>query len=207
MLLLDAEPSRKERGHRGVRPRHPRWKAFGLDRAGSSSGPEPRRFRSRSEAFWRAGALRQRGRRLIAVTMLGAALLAVSAYAQSPKSVTLTRCGYANATYGRSALYPWQMSCAAARKVVTASDSRHAQVIEFGPGWGGGAVRINGRYWVCTGQMGYYNCGYPYRPLKVDGEQGYKGPFTKDVEYQTCSVIHPAGSGCAKTVEFSQPRN
>jgi hypothetical protein len=24
MLLLDAEPSREERGHRGVRPRHPR---------------------------------------------------------------------------------------------------------------------------------------------------------------------------------------
>lgn len=155
----------------------------------------------------RAEALRQRGRRLIAVTMLGAALLAVSAYAQSPKAVTLTRCGYANATYGRGALYPWHMSCAAARNVVTASDSRHAQVIEFGPGGGGGAVRINGRYWVCTGQMSYYNCGYPYRPLKVDGEQGYKGPFTKDVEYQTCSVIHPSGSGCAKTVEFSQPRN
>jgi hypothetical protein len=31
MLLLDAEPSRKERGHRGVRPCHPNWKAFGLD--------------------------------------------------------------------------------------------------------------------------------------------------------------------------------
>ena len=29
MLLLDAEPSRKERGHRGVRPRHPNRRAFG----------------------------------------------------------------------------------------------------------------------------------------------------------------------------------
>jgi hypothetical protein len=97
------------------------------------------------------------------------------------------------------------MSCAAARNVVTASDSRHAHVIYFGPGWGGGAVRINGSYWVCTGQMGYYNCGYPYRPRKVHGEQGYTGPFTKDVEYQTCSVIVSSGSGCTKTVEFTQP--
>jgi hypothetical protein len=44
MLSLDAEPSRKERGHRGVRPRHPNWKAFGSAGAGSSSGPGPRRF-------------------------------------------------------------------------------------------------------------------------------------------------------------------
>jgi hypothetical protein len=44
-----------------------------------------------------------------------------------------------------------------------------------------------------------------YRPRKVDGEQGYTGPFTKDVEYRTCSVIVSAGSGCTKTVEFSQP--
>jgi hypothetical protein len=44
MLLLDAEPSRKERGHRGVRPCHPNWKAFGLDGAGSSSGLGPRHF-------------------------------------------------------------------------------------------------------------------------------------------------------------------
>jgi hypothetical protein len=29
MLLLDAEPSRKERGHRGVRPRHPNRQTFG----------------------------------------------------------------------------------------------------------------------------------------------------------------------------------
>jgi hypothetical protein len=92
------------------------------------------------------------------------------------------------------------------------SESPHAHVIDFGPGWDGGAVRIDGRYWVCTGQMGYYNCGYyncgyPYRPRKVDGEQGYKGPFTKDVEYQTCSAIEPPGSGCTKTVEFIQPQS
>ncbi len=155
----------------------------------------------------RTGALRQRAARLIVFTLLAAVLLGVSAYAESPKPVKVTRCGYANATYGRSALYPWHMSCAAAHKVVTASDNPHAHVINFGPGWDGGAVRINGRYWVCTGQMGYYNCGYPYRPRKVDGEQGYKGPFTEDVEYRTCSVVAPAGSGCTKTVEFSQPRS
>ena len=155
----------------------------------------------------RAGMLRQCGARLIVFTLLGAALLGVSAYADSPKPVKVTRCGYAEATYGRSALYPWHMSCAAARNVVAESDSSHAHVIDFGPGWGGGAVRIDGRYWVCTGQMGFYNCGYPYRPRKVDGEQGYKGPFTIDVEYQTCSTIVPAGSGCTKTVEFSQPQS
>src|ERR1700758_1249012 len=101
----------------------------------------------------RAGVLRQRGARLIVLTMLGAGLLGVSAYAESPKAVTVTRCGYVNATYGRSGLYPWHMSCAAAREVLTASDGPHAHVIDFGPGWDGGAVRINGRYWVCTGQM------------------------------------------------------
>ena len=95
------------------------------------------------------------------------------------------------------------MSCAAARRVVAGSDSPNA--IAFGPGFDGGAVRIDGRYWVCTGQMGYYNCGYPYRPRKVNGERGFKGPFTEDVGYQTCSVIEPAGSGCTRTVEFTQP--
>ena len=54
-LHPDAEPSRKERGQRGVRPRHPPGegsrassgeKAFGLDPTGSSSGLDPRRFRS-----------------------------------------------------------------------------------------------------------------------------------------------------------------
>ncbi len=155
-------------------------------------------------AVW-AGVLRQRGARLVLCTLLGATLLGVSAYAESPKSVKVARCGYANATYGRSALYPWHMSCAVARNVVAASGSPHPHVIDFGPGWDGGAVRINGHYWVCTGQMGFYNCGYPYRPRKVDGAQGYKGPFTKDVEYRTCSTIMPAGSGCPETVAFSQP--
>jgi hypothetical protein len=47
MLLLDAELSRKERGHRGVRPRHPNRMAF--ESVGSGflkRGLGPRRFRS-----------------------------------------------------------------------------------------------------------------------------------------------------------------
>lgn len=143
---------------------------------------------------------------LAVVGLVVGSLLGAGAYAGLPKPVTIRRCGYANATPGRIALYPWRMSCAAARSVVAGSTSAHAHVIDFGPGWDGGAVRVNGRSWVCTGQMGYYNCGYPYRPWKVDGEQGYRGPFTKDVEYQTCSALAPTISGCAKTVEFSQPR-
>src|SRR4029077_5905778 len=43
-LNPDAEPSRKERGHRGVRPRHLNRRAFGSVGEGSSSGPGPRRF-------------------------------------------------------------------------------------------------------------------------------------------------------------------
>ena len=73
--------------------------------------------------------------RLIVVALLSAALLAAGADADSAKPVTVERCGYADATYGRSALYPWHMSCAAARKVVAGSDNRHAHVIYFGPGW------------------------------------------------------------------------
>jgi len=139
---------------------------------------------------------------LIVLTLIGAVLLGAGAYAASSTPVTLKRCGYATATYGRSALYPWNMSCAAARTVVKGASNPHAHVIAFGPGFDGGAVRINGRYWVCTGQMGSYNCGFPYRPRKVNGVQGYKGPFTRDVEYVTCSVV---AAGCPGSVQFTQP--
>ena len=144
------------------------------------------------DAVW-VRPLRRRGIRLLLVTLLGAALLGAGANVDSQRPVKLKRCGYTTATYGRSAVYPWHMSCAAAREVVKASDNPHAQVINFGAGWDGAAVRINGHYWVCTGLMGFYNCGYPYRPRELDGSQGYKGPFTKDVEYETCSLIDPAG--------------
>jgi hypothetical protein len=150
--------------------------------------------------------LGRRGIRLILLTLLGAALLGTVANADSQRPVKLKRCGYATATYGRSALYPWHMSCAAARKVVKASSNPHARVIDFGPGWDGAAVRINGHYWVCTGLMGSYNCGYPYRPRTLDGSEGYKGPFTKDVEFDTCSLNEPGGR-CPKTTEFAQPQS
>ena len=120
-------------------------------------------------------------------------VLADGAQATSAKPVMVKRCGYTNATSGRSALYPWHMSCVAARKVVTGSGNHHAQVIDFGPGWDGGAVRINGRYWVCTGQMGYYNCGYPYRPQKVKGSRVTKGHLlrTSSIRRARCSPRAP----------------
>jgi hypothetical protein len=141
---------------------------------------------------------------LVIGTLLALALIGTAASA-TPKSFVLKRCGYARFTYGRSGVYPWQMSCGAAQKVVTASANPHAKMIAFGPGEDGAAVRIDGRYWVCTGQMGFYNCGYPYRPATVHGAAGYKGPFTEDVEYETCSVVDPSGSKCPATVEFTQP--
>ncbi len=75
--------------------------------------------------------------RLIVFTLLGVALIGAGAYAAAPTPVKVERCGYAEAAYGRSALYPWHMSCAAARKVVAGSDNPHAHVIGFGPGWDG----------------------------------------------------------------------
>jgi hypothetical protein len=44
-------------------------------------------------------------------------------------------------------------------------------------------VKIAGKWWVCGGRMGYYFCGYPYRPATAHGAGGgrtYKGPFTKE---------------------------
>jgi hypothetical protein len=140
---------------------------------------------------------------LLVLAVAATALLEAGASAKSPDGVSVRMCGYTNATYGKSALYPWQMSCSAARKVVAGASNRHAHVIDFAPGVDGGAVRIDGKYWVCTGQMGYYNCGYPYRPKTVRGGQGYKGPFTKDVAYVTCSLAGSAG--CPVTSQFTQP--
>jgi hypothetical protein len=117
--------------------------------------------------------------------------------------VKLNRCGYVTAKYGRSAVYPWQMTCAAADTVIKGSDNSHAKTIAFGPGVGGAAVQINGQYWVCLGQMGTYSCSYPYRPAKIHGVKAYKGPFTKAVEFDTCSLL--GQQGCPKTVEFTQP--
>jgi hypothetical protein len=118
-------------------------------------------------------------------------------------SVTLNRCGYVKAEYGRSAIYPWHLTCAQARAVIIASDDRHAATVNFGPGWDGGAVAINGKFWVCTGNMGMYGCAYPWRPIAVKGQVGYTGPFTKGVMYETCTG--PSSTGCPATVPFGQP--
>lgn len=142
---------------------------------------------------------------IVVFTLLGASVLGAGAYAKPLSPTALKRCGYAKFTYGRSGVYPWHLSCSAAQAVVVGSANPHARVIDFGPGWDGGAIKISGHYWVCTGQMGDYNCGYPYRPTKVNDEQGYKGPFTEDVEYETCAVVDPQSSKCPNTVEFTQP--
>jgi hypothetical protein len=142
------------------------------------------------------------GAAVAAFALLGAGAIGTEATAKQLHQITVERCGYTRAEYGRSGVYPWHMTCAAARSVIAGSDDPHAQSIGFGPGWDGGAVRIYGSYWVCTGQMGEYNCGYPYRPYTFKGEKGYRGPFTKDVEFLTCSELP---SGCPAADEFVQP--
>ena len=144
-------------------------------------------------------------RHLRAGMAAGAALLVLAAAAPVNASTTVVvkRCGYTNAQYGRSAIYPWHMSCAQARSVIAASDNPHTATVNFGAGWDGAAVAIHGKFWVCTGQMGYYGCAYPWHPIAVDNQVGYAKPFTKGVFYETCSS---AGRGsCGPTAPFAQP--
>jgi hypothetical protein len=94
------------------------------------------------------------------------------------------------------------MTCAQARRVIAASDDRHAATVNL-PGSDGDAVAINGKFWVCTGQMGDYGCGYPWRPIAVDGQAGYARPFTKQVVYETCSLFGPGG--CLSMTPLTQP--
>ena len=62
--------------------------------------------------------------------VLGVTMLAAAAFAASP--VTVRRCGYAHSKYwGRVAVYPWHMSCGAARRTLTQSESKHAPIINF----------------------------------------------------------------------------
>jgi hypothetical protein len=120
----------------------------------------------------------------------------------SAKPVILKRCGYTKAGYGRSAVYPWHMTCAQARRVIAASGDPHAAYVNL-PGSDGGATAINGKFWVCTGQMGLYGCAYPWRPVAIHGQVEYTGPFTKGVMYVTCKVY--GRGGCGATVPFTQP--
>ncbi len=135
-------------------------------------------------------------KRPVAIATISVAALLGVVGGASAKPAVIKRCGFIDAKYGRSAIYPWHMSCSDARKVIAGSDKPQA-TIELGSGWDGAAVKIGTRFWVCTGQMGYYNCGSPYRPRKVHGQRGYAKPFTEDVEYVTCRV---AGAGSCLAV-------
>jgi hypothetical protein len=127
-----------------------------------------------------------------ATVVLGAAMLAAAALAASP--VTVQRCGYAHSRYwGQVAVYPWQMSCSAARETLTKSESTHDPTINFTADgaytFDAGAVKIAGKWWVCGGRMGFYFCGYPYRPATAHGAGGgttYKGPFTTEFIDEAC---------------------
>jgi hypothetical protein len=141
------------------------------------------------------------GKRVLLFTLLGVALLGTSAHAGSRLPTTLTRCGYAGVRAGRTALYPWHLSCATARKVLRGSNHPSGKPILIPVAGGPEAVRIDGRYWVCGGQMGYDFCGYPYRRVTIDGEPGL-APFTKYAEFEVCSEIVPRASGCPKRSTF-----
>jgi hypothetical protein len=44
--------------------------------------------------------------------------------------------------------------------------------------------------------MGFYFCGYPYRPAYVSGTGGgttWKGPFTEESDYNACSAEGTCG--------------
>jgi hypothetical protein len=139
-------------------------------------------------------------RRSVMFLMVASIVLLSVAAGASAKPIAVKRCGYTQAKYGRSAVYPWHITCATARSVIAGSDKPHAKTIAFGPAWDGAAVEIKGRYWVCTGQMGYYNCGYPYRPRKVHGQRGYAKPFSEDVEFVTCKKAGAGACGSTFTI-------
>ncbi len=133
---------------------------------------------------------------LIAFASLMIGVGAASALA----TVTVKRCGYADkGFYGKDAIYPWHMSCARARTILAGAINPHAKHINLtadGAATGdAGPVLIDGRWWVCGGRMGFYFCGYPYRPAYVSGTGGgttWKGPFTEESDYNACS----AGGTC-----------
>ena len=86
------------------------------------------------------------------------------------------------------------MSCSAARDTLTKSEAGHEPTINFtadgADTFDAGAVKIAGKWWVCGGRMGYYFCGYPYRPAKAPSTGGgttYKGPFTKELIDEACA--------------------
>jgi hypothetical protein len=141
---------------------------------------------------------------MIAAVVAGATF---GAAALASTSVPVHRCRTLTLTGGKLGIYPWHLSCAAASRVVRGSFSRHAKRIQFtGDGadtFDGGAVRIEGRWWVCGGRMGYYFCGYPYRPAQAPTGTSYSGPFTRSATFETCDL----NPGCpAKTTLFQPPK-
>ena len=133
--------------------------------------------------------------------LIAFALLMIGVGAASAlTTVTVKRCGYAaKGFYGKDAIYPWHMSCARARTILAGAINPHAKYINLtadGAATGdAGPVLIHGRWWVCGGRMGFYFCGYPYRPAYVSGTGGgttWKGPFTEESVYNACS----AGGTC-----------
>jgi hypothetical protein len=139
---------------------------------------------------------------------LGVTIVAATALATTP--VKIPRCGYAHSkNWGRVAVYPWHMSCRAARATLTQSESRHDSTMNFtadgADTFDAGAVKIAGRWWVCGGRMGYYFCGYPYRPATAPGAGGgttYKGPFTEEFIDEACE---DSSSLCMPQEQIFQP--
>lgn len=140
--------------------------------------------------------------------VLGVTIAAAAAFAASP--ATVRRCGYAHSRYwGRVAVYPWHMSCRAARATLARSESRHDPTITFTADgaytFDAEAVKIAGKWWVCGGRMGYYFCGYPYRRATAHGVGGgttYRGPFTKEFVDQACAGN---SSRCTRRAQTVQP--
>ncbi len=129
-----------------------------------------------------------RGRLIGALLVAGLVFGAAAAVATS---VSVSRCGYIALKWqGRAAVYPWHISCRAAKKVLADRGRPNVKAIMFtAPGTDAGthAYRIDGKWWVCGGLMGNYFCEYPYRPARVGGGTTYKGPFTKAIWYEVCA--------------------
>lgn len=79
---------------------------------------------------WEASRMRAAKRCAAAAVVLASTIVVATTCASSP--VNGRRCGYGHRRYwGRVALYPWHLSCGAARRTLTQSESRHHPIITF----------------------------------------------------------------------------